>query len=132
VTALASLAEFEARLGQGTLSGGDEMKALALLDDASALVRDVAGQPDWTDETAGERAVSITLHVALRAFRNPDGLITQRLGDASWGWHHGTQPGVYLTKQEAESLRRIGETDFRVLTNVTPYNPEDDEVGPWW
>ena len=123
---LATLAEFEARLGE-TLSGSDEVRAEALLDDASVLVRDVAEEPDWTDVTAPPRAIQITLAVARRAYNNPDGLINERLGDASWGWHHGTQPGVYLTKDEADALRRLGDASMRVVTNVTPFNADDDD-----
>jgi hypothetical protein len=124
---LATLAEFEARLGE-TLTGSDEVRAEALLEDASTLVRDVAEEPDWTDTTAPPRAIQITLAVALRAYNNPDGLISERLGDASWGWWHGTQPGVYLTKDEEQALRRLGGTAMRSATLVSPYSgtPEDE------
>ena len=125
MTALATLAEFEARYGD-TLSGADVIRAEALLDDASVLVRDVADEPDWDDVSAPARAVQIVLAVALRAYNNPDGLINERLGDASWGWWHGTQPGVYLTKDEADALRRLGDMSMRVVTNVTPFNADDD------
>lgn len=118
---LATLAEFEARLGE-TLTGSDGVRAGALLEDASVLVRDVAEEPDWTDTTAPARAIQITLAVALRAYNNPDGLINERLGDASWGWWHGTQPGVYLTKDEAAALRKLGGTSMRSVTLVTPYS----------
>lgn len=128
MSALATLAEFEARYGQ-TLSGTDETRAEALLEDASVLVRDVADESDWDDTTAPARAVQIVLAVALRAYNNPDGLINERVGDASWGWWHGTQPGVYLTKDEADALRRLGDTSMRVVTNVTPYN--DDDADSW-
>ena len=123
---LATLSEFEARLGQ-SLSGSDVQRAEALLDDASVLVRDVAEQPDWDAGTAPPRAVQITLAVALRAYNNPDGLISERLGDASWGWWHGTQPGVFLTKDEEQALRRLGGSAMRSATLVSPYSGFDED-----
>jgi hypothetical protein len=130
VTALATLAQFETRLGQGTLGGDDVGRAESLLEDASIVVRDVADEPDWTAETAPARAVQITLAAALRAFNNPDGLITERIGDASWGYHHGTEPGVYLTEDEAAALRRLGKTSMRSATLVTPYSGIPEEQLP--
>lgn len=115
---LADLAALEDRLGEGTLSGNDQVRAQALLDDASVLVRDVAGQPDWTAGDAPARAVQIVLAAAQRAYRNPDGLITERIGDASWGYHHGAAPGVYLTKDEVGALRGLAGAGFRSVTNV--------------
>ena len=123
---LATSADLEARLGE-TLSGPDVARAEALLEDASILVRDVAEKPDWTAETAPARAIQITLAVALRAYNNPDGLISERLGDASWGWWHGTQPGIYLTKDEEQALRRLGGSAMRSATLVSPYSGFDED-----
>lgn len=126
---LAELADLETRLrvAVGSLTDPDKADAEAKLLDASILVRDVADELEWTAADAPKRAIQIALEAARRAYINPDGLITERLGDASWGYHHGSLPGVYVTKQEAASLRKLGDSGFRAMTNVTPFNPEDDD-----
>jgi hypothetical protein len=125
---LATVAQLSDRI-RGGIAEADEDRAEAVLIDASVLVRDVADEPDWDADNAPSRAIQIVLGVAQRAFTNPDGLITERLGDASWGWHHGTKPGVYLTKDEAAAIAKLGDTGFRSVTNVTPFNVET--VWPW-
>jgi hypothetical protein len=118
VTALATVDQLQARLGTGELEPTDLARAEAVLEDASQVVRDVAKQPDWDDQTVPAGAVQIVLAVSVRAFRNPDGLTRQRLGDAEWGYYRGAEPGVYLTEQEMDRLTStLTSSGFRVMTN---------------
>lgn len=69
--ALASVADLDARLPAELSSAGDESRAQAALDDASALIRDEAGVT-WVDAmsvllTVPDIVVTITLEVARRA-----------------------------------------------------------------
>lgn len=106
---LASIADLEARLGT-TFTGTELARATALLDDASALARDVAGTT-WTDPDTGV-LLSIpgsvrwaVLRAAERAIRNPEGYSSESAGDYSFQ-RTGVQPGVYLTEAEEQAIRR--------------------------
>lgn len=107
---LASVAELSLRLGV-TLAGAEADRATAVLDDASALIRGEAGA-DWVDDAeqlADVPAIvaSVTLAVAYRAFRNPDGVALTSLGDASVSYDRGDgQAAVYLTRDERRSVRK--------------------------
>lgn len=106
---LASVADLEARLGT-TFTGAQLARAIALLDDASALARDVAGitwiDPD-TDallKVPGSVRWAV-LRAAERAVRNPEGYSSESAGDYSYQ-RTGVQPGVYLTEAEEKAIRR--------------------------
>lgn len=111
---LASVADLSLRLGV-TLAGTEADRAAAVLDDASALIRGEAGT-DWVDDAeqlADVPAIvaSITIAVAYRAFRNPDGVAQTSLGDASVSYDRGDgQAAVYLTRDERRSVRRAAGT----------------------
>lgn len=123
---LATVAALGLRLGT-TLAGADAERAAAVLDDASALIRGEAGT-DWVD---GEGALSsvpavveaISLAVAYRAFRNPDGVSQTSLGDASVSYDRGTaQAAVYLTRDERRAVRRAaGTTAAGAIELVSPW-----------
>lgn len=106
---LASVADLEARLGR-TFLGGEAARAIALLDDASALARDVAGVT-WIDPETDELLVVpgsvrwAVLRAAERAVRNPEGYSAESAGDYSFQ-RTGVQPGVYLTEAEERAIRR--------------------------
>lgn len=115
---LASVADLEARLGFGTLTGNNLSRAEAALDDASSLIRSLAGM-DWIDDMEaldfGELAArdidsleSTCLAVAARAYRNPEGARQASVGDTSVSY--GAAPGgsVYLTPAEMKVIRHIG------------------------
>jgi hypothetical protein len=111
---LASLEALSLRLGV-TLAGAEADRAGAILDDASALVRSEAGR-DWVDDEDALLDVpavieSVTLAVAYRAFRNPDGVAQSSLGDASVSYDRGDgQAAVYLTRDERRSVRKAAGT----------------------
>ena len=111
---LASIADLEARFG-ATFTGTELARATALLDDASALARDVAGitwiDPDTGDLLAVPGSVRwAVLRAAERAIRNPEGYSSESAGDYSFQ-RTGVQPGVYLTEAEEQAIRRaLGRT----------------------
>jgi len=105
MTALAELADFEVRYGR-ELSGDEITRAEALLDDASALIRDEAGD-DF--DTVPATVLFVVCEVVRRAFDNPAGLQGENIGD--YGWHGGAVPsGVYLTAEEKQIVHRAAGT----------------------
>jgi len=106
---LATVADLEARLGR-QFEESELPRIEALLDDASALARDVAGKT-WIDPETEELLPvpgSIrwaVLRAAERAVRNPDGFSAETAGDYSYQ-RTGVQPGVYLTEAEERSIRK--------------------------
>lgn len=89
----------------------DGLRAAAALADASALIRSEAGE-DWLDEYGELLDVpaiieSITLQVALRAYRNPDAYSQSTVGDVSVSYSRpGGMAGIYLTREERKAVRR--------------------------
>ena len=77
MAALAELSDFEVRYGR-ELDGDEVARALALLDDASALIRDVAGD-DFA--TVPATVLFVVCEVVRRAFDNPAGLQGETIGD---------------------------------------------------
>lgn len=111
---LATIQQLSARLGR-EFTGAELERAEALLDDASALVRDVAGRT-WIDpDTGALESVPgsiqwVVLRAAERAIRNPDGFSSESAGDYSYQ-RTGVEPGVYLTAGEEKAIRRaLGKT----------------------
>lgn len=106
---LAGVPDLEARLGR-ELSEDETGRATALLDDASALVRDVAGKT-WIDPETDELLPVpgsirwVVLRAAERAIRNPEGYIQESAGDYSYQ-RRGAEPGVYLTAGEERAIRK--------------------------
>lgn len=112
---LASLEELGIRLGVTfDPESSDGKRAQAALDDASTLVRLEAGQ-DWLLEDSGDGDVldpempevisAITLAVAARGYRNPDGKTQTSVGDVSVSYSRQSGEGaIYLTKSEAKAI----------------------------
>ena len=123
---LATVTDLGLRLGV-TLSGTDHDRAVAALDDASALIRADAGVAwvDNEDALADVPAIvqAVALAVAYRAFRNPDGLAQTSLGDASVSYDRGTaQAAVYLTRDERRAVRRAaGTTAMGAIELASPW-----------
>lgn len=111
---LATVADLEARLGR-TFDEPELSRIVALLDDASALARDVAGKT-WIDPDTGDLQPVpgsvrwVVLRAAERAVRNPDGFSSETAGNYSYQ-RTGVEPGVYLTEGEERAIRRaLGKT----------------------
>jgi hypothetical protein len=105
--ALVSLDDFALRV---SVSASDEERAQACLDDASALIRAEAGDEDWVDadgalETVPDVIVAICVAVAVRAFRNPDGVRQETIGNYSVAYAD-TSTAVFITPGERRMIRR--------------------------
>lgn len=106
---LADITDIEARLGR-TFSGEEHTRVEALLDDASALVRDEAGIT-WIDPGTGLLTTvpgsirAVVLRSVERAVRNPQGFSAESAGDYSYQ-RTNVEPGVYLTDSERQIIRR--------------------------
>lgn len=112
---LASLAELSARLGV-TLDpqSSDGIRAQAALDDASALIRLEAGL-DWVIEDSGDGELdpampevirAITLAVAARGYRNPDGKTQTSVGDVSISYGRSGEGAIFLTRSETRAVNK--------------------------
>jgi len=138
---LASVADLEARLGR-TFEGAEVPRAVALLDDASALARDVAGTT-WIDPGTGALLPVpgsvrwAVLRAAERAVRNPEGYSAESAGDYSFQ-RTGVQPGVYLTEAEERAIRKArGKTGLWTQQITRGENYDDtiwfmDSFGSEW
>jgi len=129
---LATLTQLESRYDSSVDNPG---RAQALLDDASALVREVAGS-DYVDVDNAltgvpQRIISIVCEVTRRAYENPRGLQGETLGDYTWragytGTKGSAAMGVYLTSAEQSAVRRaagkFGASSVS-LTKLMPYVP---------
>lgn len=111
---LASLEAFTERLGAnlGEPASQDGVRAVAALEDASALIRSEAGT-DWVDDhddlllDIPDVIETICLAVAYRAFRNPDGTTQTSVGDVSVSFsREGVAGAVFLTKAEQRAVRK--------------------------
>lgn len=111
---LAGITDVEARIGR-TFTGDEAVRVRALLDDASALVRDEAATT-WIDpitslliEVPGS-VRAVVLRAVERAARNPQGFSAESAGDYSYQ-RTDVEPGVYLTDGERQIIRKaIGRT----------------------
>jgi hypothetical protein len=106
--ALVSLDDFALRLGG--IDAADEDRAQAVLDDASALVRADACGEDWVDdddelEEVPDVIVAIVVAVAVRAYRNPDGVRSESIGTYSVAYADSST-AVFLTEGERRLIRR--------------------------
>lgn len=124
---LASLQQFSSRLGY-TPEGAEADRAEALLDEASELIRDEAGE-DWVDSDSALKSVprrveQICLAVAYRAFVNPEALTQRSIGDSGKSYDRSRREGgeaVYLTEAERRAVKRAAQSSS--LTTVTLVSP---------
>jgi hypothetical protein len=113
--------------------GPSDEKVKPLLEDATSLIlEELSGsEAEWVDDDEAvvpAIVVATCIQVAYRAWSNPDGVTSERLGAASRTLNSGADV-LYLTKNEARNLRRAGGTSG--ITSVaieTPYY-EDPSVG---
>lgn len=144
--ALATLEALGLRLGleltdeHGDPLAPDGLRALAALEDASALVRSIAGL-DYVDThellelVIPDVITSITLAAAYRAFINPQGAVQSSVGDVSLTLSRGESAGsVFLTNAEIRAIRKasgaatIGSIDM--VTGYIPNNGRDVLLAP--
>lgn len=125
--ALVSLDDFTLRVG--TITPADEDRAQACLDDASALIRGEAGK-NWTNDDGDELAdvpdviAAICVAVAIRAFRNPEGVRSETIGGYAVTYADAST-AVYLTPGERAQVRRAaGRSSIGSVTLESPYMPD--------
>ncbi|GAA3223223.1 hypothetical protein [Actinocorallia longicatena] len=113
MAALITVADLLARPGFGNV---DESQAEAVIDDASALVADVAAPVVLTAQTLPKSIVPVLVSMVGRGLHNPRGLQSEQLGD--YGWQGGgTAAGLYLTREETRIVRRaVGKLGVGTVT----------------
>jgi hypothetical protein len=118
---LATIEELDARVPQDVLN---DDKAMADLEDASALVRD-EGDPEWTVQDVPDRVRQIVLAVARRSLSNPDGYSQTSVGDVSVSYSRtGMEGAIYLTRAEHRAVKRAAGRLAGSVTLVSPWNGE--------
>jgi hypothetical protein len=129
--ALITVAELLARPG---FEGLDTSQAQALIDDASALVRDAASpQLDTVNSPNTPPAVvAVMVNMIRRGWQNPRGLAQETLGDYSYSTGDAAVATLYLTARERRIVRRaagkLGAASV-TLDSDLPIQPSDDYYG---
>lgn len=105
--AFATIDDLDARLPAG-VSGPDDARAQAALDDASALIRSQAGRSwvtdDELDDDIPDIIRTICVRAALRCFINPDGVTQEGAGPFNRSFANASSD-VYLTAAEKAQVR---------------------------
>ena len=104
--------DLEVRLDR-TFTDAEIPRVEALLDDVSAMVREVAGKT-WVDPADLAEVIApdivkvIVLRAAARYMNNPCGFSSESVGDYSYQ-RRGVDAGgaLYLTGEEVEWLRKV-------------------------
>lgn len=122
---LATIPELSARTGEIS----DLSRALALLADASALIRAEANYT-WIDadgdlEEVPALIVMVCCKVVERVLSNPEGLSGEAIGGYSAQFSNASSD-VYLTKQERRLVRKAaGTTPIGTIELESPYKKYD-------
>lgn len=106
--ALISLLQLTDRLGR-TLDATQETQAEAFIDDASALVLQIANlDTDWTDADVPAAVIPVVVNMVRRAVENPRGLTSEQIGNYQWQASSGSSASsaIYATTQERRIIRR--------------------------
>lgn len=114
--ALATYTDMENRLGITLSDQADQDRAEALLEQASALVMEEAG--DVAEGDAPILASIITVEVVVRVWINPSSVQSESMGATSASYGPGL--GLLLTDDEKSQLRRafgLGSTSYTLQLN---------------
>ncbi len=98
---LIDVADLEERLGYQVESSS---QAGALIDDASALVREIAGWDDDEPTSVPAAVVPVVVSMVRRGLDNPHGHESEQVGNYRYLGAHTT--GVFATAREAKTIRR--------------------------
>lgn len=125
---LASIVELERRIGETITDSKERDRALALLTDASTLVRHEAGRT-WVDADGEltdvpDVAVAIALAAAMRSWYNPAGVESTQLGAVSVRF-----PDVWLTSRERDQLTSLTRQGIISVDTSHGYGWDCDTVG---
>lgn len=117
--ALFTTAELAAYMQQAE-SAVNQQTAELLLDLTTGLIEDVYGGA--LPDPVPMRLLRVGLEVAKRAYLNPNGYVSESLGDYSYSRGRGpTQQGVYLTSAERQAIR--GAAGLPTVRSVRLVNP---------
>lgn len=128
---LASVERLGRKLGY-VPEGSEYDRAAHLLNEASELIRDVAGKT-WANTDTGaleavpRRVMLICVAAAFRSFGNPEGLTQRTIGDSSKAYDRAGREGgedVYLTKAEESDIHKAAGNEggsMVVVTLASPY-----------
>lgn len=104
---LAAIGDLEARIGEPIKEVAERERAVAVLTDASTLVRDAAGATLVNDtgdvDSPPDIAVAITLAAAVRAWYNPAGVSSGQIGASTFRF----AGDVWLTAAERGRLSSL-------------------------
>lgn len=104
---LIQVSDLTDRLGR-SLDETETTQAEALIDDASALIRDVADDDFLNDSGTLDvppSIVPVVVTMVRRALENPRGLSGEQLGSYSWQ-AQGQQAAIYANRNEKRIIRR--------------------------
>lgn len=100
---LISIDQLLARPGFADVDPG---QAQALIDDASALVRDIAAPVVLDPAALPASLVPVIVGMVRRGFANPLGRTGESIGDYSWQAAGNAMSGIYATRKEKIVIRR--------------------------
>lgn|GEM_PF-3801166 len=106
--ALGTVAQLAARIGEPIETLDDIELAMAVLEEASNLVRFYAQQPGWTAETAPAVAITIAVAAATRGFLNPAGFDFERGDMVTFKRPTEYSSGCALTAGEVTVVKALG------------------------
>jgi len=119
--ALATFVQMSTRV-DGSIDVGDQGRAEAAIEDASALVLDLvddATQTAW-NTSAPDTVVAVVCRAAVRGFLNPYGVKSERQGDYQYELESAT--GIYLTDAEVRTVRKsAGQPGMASIEVTHPY-----------
>lgn len=118
MAALMSLAQYEARLGR-SLTGVKATQAEAFLDDASALVRRIAGGSldDSDSTTVPDAILPIIFSMVNRGIHNPRGHDSERVAD----YQYSGGGNIFATDTESDQIQDIvGRSRIRTVHKTAP------------
>lgn len=108
--ALISILDYGVRVGEEYADSSpstEEEQILAFLDDASALVLQIAAlDTDWTEATVPAAVVPVIVNMVRRAVENPMGLSGEQIGSYQWQSSAANATAIYTTRDERRIIRR--------------------------
>ena len=97
---LIDVSDLETRLGYDVEAG----QAEALIDDASALVREIAGWDDTEPDVVPAAVVPVVVNMVRRGLDNPHGHESEQVGN--YRYSGAKTEGIFATRREAWVIRK--------------------------
>lgn len=134
---LATVEDYEDR--HGDVPDSEEDTVQTLLDDAAALVIaevgsdvtwEITGEGEEQENSTPRAVIAVVVAAAFRARKNPAGVQSEQLGQASVTYSESGQ-GVWLTDTDLQTIRKAaGLGTFRAATLESPYSGTAAEEMP--